>query len=133
MSEATASTNMETANNPQASNDNTPQAANDNTAVNTLSGGDGAQEGQIETGMSGPAEAVDQPSAGPTANDNMPQAANDVAQDPGDLAGQAKRAGDVRTEATGDLAVSSARSAPQRLRSTSASPSCGTSTAKLPS
>lgn len=98
MSEATASTNMETASAPSdsgtgssveageseapgAANENNPQAANDNTAVNTLSDDDGAQEGQIEAGMSGPAEVADQPGAGP--------------------------AGDASTEATGDLPESS--------------------------
>jgi hypothetical protein len=129
MSEATASTNVETAsaysdsgtgssveageseapraandNARQASNDNTPQASNDNTAVNTLSGGDGAQEGQLEAGMSGPAEVADRPGAGPAANDDTPQVASNYA---------AQDSSDARTETTGDLAASSTLEAGQ--------------------
>lgn len=93
MSEATASTNMETASGssdsgtgssveageseaPSAANDNTPRASNDDMAVNTLSGGDGAQKGQSEAGMSGPAKAADWAGARPAANDDTPQAAS---------------------------------------------------------
>jgi hypothetical protein len=125
MSEATASANVETGSaysesgtgssgeagegEPSgAANDNTPLAANDNKAVNSLSGGDEAQKGQSEAGMSGPAKATDWAGARPAANDDTPQAANNnAAHDSSDLAGQGKSASDARTEATGDLGASS--------------------------